>query len=43
MDFMIPYVGIDIGGTLAKVCLAFKKGISVDFKHIEHLKIESHS
>lgn len=23
MDYLIPYVGIDIGGTLAKICLGF--------------------
>jgi len=37
IEFLIPFVGIDIGGTLAKLCFALKKNSQVDFEHIEHL------
>ncbi|EGR28327.1 pantothenate kinase, putative [Ichthyophthirius multifiliis] len=43
IEYLIPYVGIDIGGTLAKLCFALQKGSPVDFKHIEHLAIRSYS
>lgn len=37
IEFLIPFVGIDIGGTLAKLCFALKKNSRVDFEHIESL------
>lgn len=37
IEFLIPYVGIDIGGTLAKLCFALKKNSKIDFEHIEYL------
>ncbi|KRX04741.1 hypothetical protein PPERSA_11797 [Pseudocohnilembus persalinus] len=43
MDYLIPYIGLDIGGTVAKCCIAFKKGINVEFTHLAHLKIQTHS
>lgn len=37
ISYVLPYVGIDIGGTLAKLCFALRKNSPVDFQHIEHL------
>ncbi|KAL4511590.1 hypothetical protein ABPG72_012435 [Tetrahymena utriculariae] len=42
IEFLIPFIGIDIGGTLAKLCFALKKNSQVDFEHIEHLMINSY-
>ena len=39
---IFPFVGIDIGGTLAKLCVSLRKESTLEFKNIKELTLEMH-